>query len=278
MSFTQGTSPWHLAVGWGAAETTIPVIDPPEVETFRREYLAQSRPVVLRGLSSSWKAAHEWSIASLKRRFGNRRVPLAQATNGLLEYAEGKGMKYRDLPLAEYLDTMERDGSPPRQFLTVRPQEYFPELLEEVDTPPYCRVARYRDYRVSVGVEGVTTPVHREFTGNFFTVISGEKELAMFPPDDSKNVYAFGFLSGIPHLAAANPCEKDVARFPRIRQTRPHRCMVGPGDVLFIPRGWWHAVRTNTETIAFSGWWAEGAWSLVLRAAQGYKKVLGIRT
>ena len=253
-------------------------IDLPDAATFRREYLRQRRPALLCGLAREWRASREWSLPSLQNRFGDRRVPIIRITDGLLSYKPGSGMQYEETTLGEFLRSLETDDNPPTHFLKVQPQVHFPELLDEIEIAQYCRKARWRDFNLSIGGEGTTTPIHREFADNLFAVVHGEKEILLFAPSEARNLYAFGPLSGIPHLCRVDPRLADTVQFPRVERSNPYRCLLRSGDVLFIPRGWWHAVRTNETTIAFSAWWAEGTRSLVLYAAAFYKRLLGIRT
>jgi ribosomal protein L16 Arg81 hydroxylase len=48
---------------------------------------------------------------------------------------------------------------------------------------------------------------------------------------------------------------------------------LGPGDVIYIPRGWWHHVRTLDLSISVNFWWARGMRRLLVQAADYVKRV-----
>ena len=49
----------------------------------------------------------------------------------------------------------------------------------------------------------------------------------------------------------------DLDRFPLFNEAPFTDCVLSPGDVLYIPPGWWHYVRS--ESVSFSvSFWFEG--------------------
>ena len=53
-----------------------------------------------------------------------------------------------------------------------------------------------------------------------------------------------GFYSAVDVLAP------DLVRFPDFARVALHTVEVGPGDVLFIPVGWWHALRALDPSLS----------------------------
>lgn len=273
-----GAPAFRLAPRWNDRESEmVPVVAPPSVEEFRRRWLRSPRPVVLRGAAEAWAARRAWSIDRVGARFGDRVVPLVRVRDGMLGYDEKSGMDYERLRLDQFLESL-RSGLAPEWFLTVRPSDHFPELLDEIDRHPYSAGASWSDFRVSIGAAGTTTPIHVELLHNLFTVLHGEKEVVLFAPSETRSLQSFGVFSGAPHISPVDPRTRDEARWPGVLRCKPRRCVLRSGDALFIPRGWWHAVRTNEPTIAMGAWWAEGVYSLVPRALGVYKWLFDVRT
>ncbi len=48
----------------------------------------------------------------------------------------------------------------------------------------------------------------------------------------------------------------DLARFPDAAGLPFADCLLRPGQLLFIPRGWWHYVRAATISFSVSFWWS----------------------
>lgn len=267
-------SSWRL-LPWGEDTTEVPVIDPPPVGEWRGVQRA-GQPVLLRGLAARWEATQRWTFEGIARRIGPRLVPAVRVHDGLLGYRKHQGMDYEERPFDEVAGQIARGE--PQWFLQLSPDGHLPELACDLEVPIYSRDAPWRARRLTIAAPGTTTPIHRELPDNIFSVFCGEKEVVLFPPSDSRNLYGYGPLSGIPHLSRVDPRGCDLDRYPRLRRSRPFRCRLRAGDALLIPRRWWHAVHTIEPSIALGSWWATGLWSLMPRAAAVYKRVFGIQT
>jgi len=46
----------------------------------------------------------------------------------------------------------------------------------------------------------------------------------------------------------------DLERFPNLAFARPYRCVIQAGECLFIPKKWWHWVKTREKTVAVNYW------------------------
>jgi lysine-specific demethylase 8 len=71
---------------------------------------------------------------------------------------------------------------------------------------------------------------------------------------DSRAVYPFPDNIVNSQVDLADP---DLEKFPRLRRTVLYAGTVGPGDVVFIPRGWWHDIRSRTPSVSLNHWFGE---------------------
>jgi lysine-specific demethylase 8/hypoxia-inducible factor 1-alpha inhibitor (HIF hydroxylase) len=83
--------------------------------------------------------------------------------------------------------------------------------------------------------------------------LHGEKHVILFPPSQLKNLYPFPLtvqlrrgLAMRPGYSQTYPASPDFRAFPKLQKALRHRhdVVIGPGDVLFIPAGWWHEITT----------------------------------
>lgn len=108
-----------------------------------------------------------------------------------------------------------------------------------------------------MGSEGATTPAHFDEQHNFLNQVRGSKLVVLFPPDDYTRLYPFPVTHPCDRCSMVDVQHADIKRFPRFEQARGHVVTLGPGDVLYIPYGWWHYCRTLTHLAASITFWSQ---------------------
>jgi ribosomal protein L16 Arg81 hydroxylase len=106
-----------------------------------------------------------------------------------------------------------------------------------------------------IGPYGCRSPLHFDPLDNFLMQFVGTKEFLLFPPD--VDVYAGS------HGSQKNTSPFDFERdnldftaYPRLAQLPP--AVVGTlkeSDILYIPKKWWHQIRTTETSISVNAWW-----------------------
>lgn len=93
--------------------------------------------------------------------------------------------------------------------------------------------------------------------GGFLMVVTGRKDVVLFPPSDGPNLYTKPVEGG----SHESSCfiGRDLKRenhdvFPDLWKTTPYVTTLLPGDVLYTPHEWWHEVSTIGKTVAYSVW------------------------
>jgi len=86
-----------------------------------------------------------------------------------------------------------------------------------------------------------------------------DKFVRLFSPDDSALLYPITGSGGDATTAQGNVSAVDVETpdldaHPRFAGARAWDAILGPGDVLVIPRGWWHYVRSMTVSASINFW------------------------
>lgn len=111
-----------------------------------------------------------------------------------------------------------------------------------------------------LGPSGTRSPLHQDPYHNLYTQIFGSKTLWLYPATTPRE---WLYISSNPmqENTSTVPVEDvDVrAKFPNFtmaqRQDGAAVVRVGPGDALFLPKGWWHYVRADTKALSVSFWW-----------------------
>ncbi|MBW4661089.1 MAG: cupin-like domain-containing protein [Drouetiella hepatica Uher 2000/2452] len=102
-----------------------------------------------------------------------------------------------------------------------------------------------------VGPGGHTECLHYDPTDGTLIQLHGSKQIVLFPPAQTANLYPFPFYVHLRHgmrvrswFSRVYPNHPDFEAFPKLRHAMGDRydLVLEPGEVLYIPAGWWHEV------------------------------------
>lgn len=104
-----------------------------------------------------------------------------------------------------------------------------------------------------------TVSTHYDLADNLMCAVAGRRRVTLFPPEQLKNLYVGPIdftLSGQP-VSMVNLEQPDLERFPRFAEALQHAQAVElePGDVLYIPKLWWHHVQSLAPVNAMVNYW-----------------------
>ncbi|CAG2210944.1 HSPBAP1 [Mytilus edulis] len=112
------------------------------------------------------------------------------------------------------------------------------------------------DSTIWIGSEGCYTNCHYDTYGfNLVAQIYGRKRWTLFPPSDTKYMYP----TRIPYeessvFSQVNVKKPDTTTFHLFKNSHPHVVILEPGDVLYVPRHWWHFVESLETSISINTW------------------------
>ncbi|KAK3182318.1 hypothetical protein K4F52_006320 [Lecanicillium sp. MT-2017a] len=115
------------------------------------------------------------------------------------------------------------------------------------------------------------TPLHTDGYHNLLCQVVGTKYVRLYPPSatsrmrprppengvDMSNTSELdiGVLEGWDQPSTEIDEETMVKLREEVRDIEYHECILGPGDTLLIPIGWWHYVRSLSISFSVSFWW-----------------------
>ena len=89
------------------------------------------------------------------------------------------------------------------------------------------------------------TPLHFDEHSILFAQLYGTKQFKLIPSSDYPLLYVRDR-----YYSEIDPESVDVDRHPRFARACVMDVILGPGDGLFLPAGWWHWVRSLSTSIS----------------------------
>jgi len=222
-------------------------------EEFRDRYYAANRPVLMDGLMSGWRAMTAWTPDYLKAVAGGQTVEVMTGRDADPHY-ERYARKHRtELRFADYVD-MVYSGRATNDYHMVASNGFLqrpgaqPFLADLTAFPEYLRPATDgRQCFLWFGPAGTVTPLHHDTSNILLAQVKGRKRVRLVPAAQWQHVYnSSGVFSDV-------DCERpDLVRYPRFRQATVIDLVIEPGEVLFVPVGWWHHVRALDVSMTIS--------------------------
>lgn len=220
---------------------------------FRDRYYATNRPVIIQDLMTGWRAMTAWTQDYLKSVAGDQMVEVMTGRDADPQY-EMNGRKHRtELRFADYID-MVYSGKVTNDYYMVANNAFFqrPEAqpllgdftaFQEYLNPPTAS----RQCFLWFGPAGTVTPLHHDTSNILMAQVVGRKRYRLIPASQWEYVYnSGGVFSDV-------DCERpDLNRFPKFRHATVVDVVVEPGEVLFMPVGWWHHARALDVSMTVS--------------------------
>ncbi|MEW6759422.1 MAG: cupin-like domain-containing protein [Pseudomonadota bacterium] len=230
--------------------TSIPRVKRLDAQAFEAR-AAQGLPFLMTGLVGRWPLCR-LTPGELREQYGD--LPVRARTGDYIRQAFRADRPMRDMSLRDYLDL-----EPGRIHGPDEPPPYVGNMeLRELNRlchwPAYFR--KMGPPRFWLGPIGTMTPLHCDFDDNIFAQIWGTKRIFLVPPHHDEFLYvreANPVLFGSPF----DPEQPDFDSYPLARQANAVEVIVEPGDMLYVPAGWYHQVRALTFSLS-SNRWARG--------------------
>ncbi|CAM9144060.1 unnamed protein product, partial [Ascophyllum nodosum] len=112
------------------------------------------------------------------------------------------------------------------------------------------------DSTVWLGTEGSHTPLHQDTYGvNLVAQLHGRKKWVLFSPDETVNLYP----TRIPYEESSVFSRVDVrapntSLYPLFAEAQAIEVTLEPGDILYVPKHWWHFVEALDTSLSVNVW------------------------
>ncbi len=211
-------------------------------DDFLRNYYTANRPVVITGMMDDWPALQTWTPANLGERFGHREVEIQVGRTRNQRYEMEATRHKQQMLFSQYVDLVVNGGSTNDYYMTANNSSRNYEALHElwsdvVQIPEYLDGNSPQKGFFWFGPQGTITPLHHDLTNNFMAQVYGRKLVRLVPSCDLPRVYNEHHC-----YSKVDAGNIDSRQFPDFANCRVIDCEIGPGEILFLPIGWWHYV------------------------------------
>lgn len=237
-------------------------------DLFFRQYQEPGQPVILSGLLNDFSS---WSLDFLDQQLGDLVFPVRRY--GQERYQQdkrqwktaGSGVESIQIPFRQYLEQL-RNGEAAAQDLYLARCALNdtplaePELLTQPERQLKLRWPA-TPLNLWLGPGGHTSCLHYDPMDGTLTQLIGVKRIILFPPHQLYNLYPIPVINhlryGLKRRAVYSqvyPDAPDLQAFPRFAKAQQYRyeTELHPGEILFIPAGWWHEVQSVGSGIVCS--------------------------
>lgn len=207
----------------------------PQKKYFNENYGFKSIPVLISGIMEEWNAKEKWTMDFLELQVGNFEE-FGTRTN---DKNDRKAFK-----IADYINYIKNCNDKYPYYLKDCKFHLKTNMINDYKVPDYFRsciepIARELplNFQLSwmyIGAPNTYSGLHIDLfnTSAWNGVISGKKIWLFYPPEQAYYLYN----------GKINPFEPDYEKFPNFVKAKPLVCIQNPGEVVFTPSGWWHAV------------------------------------
>lgn len=244
----------QLAAAWHQANT-VDHADDISRDAFRERYYFTNTPLFFTGIAKTWPAVSLWDQSYLISACGDELVEIMEGRTAAAVADQNTAAALRtELLFSEYVRRV-FEGPPTNDYYMVSRNRFFERagarrLLSDLRPLSFVDTSG-RDgdkVRMWFGPSGTVTPLHYDDKNNVIVQVRGTKTVRLYAP------YFSEFMQQTqPWYARTDP--KDVEQLSGAAGPSEIVVTLRPGDGLFIPVGWWHAI-TATDvsiTLAFTG-------------------------
>jgi len=199
------------------------------------------RPFLVR---QGWKAPPTtWTLDGLEREYGD------------LPFATEAGMG----TLKEFIQRVRAGG-----FVNSN-STALPKALDDQIVPPSAIQGRVmKPYEIFFTSRGSYSSLHRDMTDGVVTCLLGPREFRIFSPDQKEELYCYKNAAHDYQACHVNTVAVDLGRFPRFKDARAINVTLQPGDLLYLPMGWFHQVVSLADSMALKFVFPDRYWARAL--------------
>lgn len=234
-------------------------------EEFYERYFSANRPVILIGEMAEWQALAKWTPAYLRSVVGEAVVEYQGDRRRNPQFETQKDAHRGSMRFDHFIDRILAPDAGNDAYITAYNSTSnvaaLAPLHADLGVPSVLSAEGSRQGMMWIGPAGTFTPLHHDLTDNLIAQVVGRKRLRIVAAADVAKVYNHHHVfSAVPDLDA-QPAEL-FAAFPALAEARIYDVTLAPGEMIFMPIGWWHQVKSLdfSVTLTYTGFDGRRNW------------------
>lgn len=228
---------------------SIPKIRCEKPEDFLSIYAKERSPVIINGIIEKWPAFGKWSLDYFETTFPDLKLGPTVNLPIVDSPFESRWCDHdSDMTVKEFMEYMRSTDRP--CYIHRKKIEYFPDAENDIsfsEILPECD--DQSENFLWIGSGGTRTGLHFDFQDTLLCQVHGKKSILLIPPNQSKYVYPYPDSVTKSRVV---PEELDSIKYPNYNKANIFEGVIGPGQILYIPRQWWHSVVSLEPSISLS--------------------------
>ena len=232
--------------------TEIERISTIDKETFYRDYMRPKKPVVFTDVMNEWPATQKWSLAYLKTLTPNESSWYVEEGNILQDPTQFKKVQF-----GKYVETLlsengSNNSKKPAYLADFNIFQNFPSLKDDVDFSLLSSNTIKTRINGWIGPANTVASYHVDWADNLFAQIEGRKFVKLISPEYNAYMYPSKKFDAGSLLSSVDADNYDAAKYPLFRESKSQYTVLEPGEMLYIPYGWWHYIRALDPSISIN--------------------------
>ncbi len=234
----------------------VDIVDNISAEDFRKNYYEPGVPVIIRDLAKQWPAYNRWNWDYLKQVAGNEKVGIYNNVKSDAYTPVNKADDYTTF--GKYIDMISHGPAAWRIFL-FNIFSHAPQLTQDFTWPEHLMKGFVKRVpMLFVGGQGSITHMHFDIDLSHIvhTQFMGRKRVLLFPYQEQFKLYRKPFevlsVADFSNYYDPQKTKLDITQFPAVEFANGYDMILGHGDTLFMPGGYWHHMEYLDSGFAMS--------------------------
>lgn len=215
---------------------------------------SQKTPCIFKKGIEHWPALKKWKPQFFKKKFGNLDITVNyNLPDKGCPYLHQEAKYLKNMSLEKFIDFMAEND---RCYIAQQDIQKFKDIdldYNFLDIIPESQQDKEIFTNLWIG-KNTRSGLHFDYTDNFLVQVYGTKKVFLVAPEENKYLYplAENFTK-----TQVNPLEPDFIKFPKFKEARVLEGEIAPGEVLFIPKGWFHYIYAPGDSISLNCWYGD---------------------